>query len=106
MRRERRLVNRVLRLWKELAPEATFPRRDQFEPSMLGEDWANCIVIAVEALKFCRGREELFPPVVAQQHLGRHSFVTSAAGRLGAPLPDDRGSRNPRRVGTARRGAF
>ena len=49
MRRERRLVHRVLRLWKEMAQGRRFPRRDQIEPSMLGEDWANCLVIAVRS---------------------------------------------------------
>ena len=49
MRRERRLVYRVLRLWKEMAQGRRFPRRDQIEPSMLGEDWANCLVIAVRS---------------------------------------------------------
>src|ERR1700758_147998 len=49
MRREQRLVHRVLRLWREMAQGARFPRRDQIEPSMLGEDWANCLVIAVQS---------------------------------------------------------
>src|SRR6201998_2004911 len=49
MERERRLVDRVLRLWKELAYGGRFPRRDQIEPSVLGEDWANCLVIAVQS---------------------------------------------------------
>jgi hypothetical protein len=49
MQRERRLVDRVLRLWKELAHGGRFPRRHQIEPSMLGEDWANCLVIAVQS---------------------------------------------------------
>jgi hypothetical protein len=49
MQRERRLVDRVLRLWRELAHGGRFPRRDQIEPSMLGEDWANCLVIAVQS---------------------------------------------------------
>ena len=49
MQRERRLVDRVLRLWRELAHGGGFPRRDQIEPSMLGEDWANCLVIAVQS---------------------------------------------------------
>lgn len=49
MQRERRLVDRVLRLWKEMARGGRFPRRDQIEPSMLGEDWANCLVIAVQS---------------------------------------------------------
>jgi hypothetical protein len=49
MQRERRLVDRVLRLWRELSHGGRFPRRDQIEPSMLGEDWANCLVIAVQS---------------------------------------------------------
>ena len=44
---QRRLVDRVLRLWKEMAHQAPFPRRDQIDPSMLGVDWMNCLVIAV-----------------------------------------------------------
>jgi len=49
MQRDRRLVDRVLRLWKEMAAGGRFPRRDQIEPSILGEDRANCLVIAVQA---------------------------------------------------------
>ena len=49
MQRERRLVDRVLRVWKEMAVGGRFPRRDQIEPSMLGEDWENCLVIAVQS---------------------------------------------------------
>ena len=46
---QRRLVDRVLRLWKEMAHREPFPRRDQIEPSMLGVDWLNCLVIAVKS---------------------------------------------------------
>ena len=46
---KRRLVDRVLRLWIEISRGGRFPRRDQIEPSMLGEDWANCLVIAVQS---------------------------------------------------------
>ena len=46
---KRRLVDRVLRLWTEMARGGRFPRRDQIEPRMLGEDWANCLVIAVRS---------------------------------------------------------
>ncbi len=46
---KRRLVDRVLCLWTEMAHEGRFPRRDQIEPSMLGADWANCLVIAVQS---------------------------------------------------------
>src|ERR1700730_2093071 len=45
---QRRLVDRVLRLWKEMAHREPFPRRDQIEPAMLGVDWLNCLVIAVD----------------------------------------------------------
>jgi len=46
---QRRLVDRVLRLWKELAHGEPFPRRDQIQPDMLGVDWLNCLVIAVQS---------------------------------------------------------
>ena len=46
---KRRLVNRVLRLWTEMARDGRFPRRDQIEPSTLGTDWANCLLIAVQS---------------------------------------------------------
>jgi hypothetical protein len=46
---KRRLVDRVLRLWTEMASAQGFPRRDQIEPSKLGVDWINCLVIAVQS---------------------------------------------------------
>src|SRR5215470_9285655 len=46
---KRRLVDRVLHGWVEMAHGLEFPRRDQIEPSILGEDWANCLVIAVQS---------------------------------------------------------
>jgi hypothetical protein len=46
---KRRLVDRVLRLWIEMARGQGFPRRDQIEPSKLGLDWRNCLVIAVQS---------------------------------------------------------
>src|ERR1700757_383685 len=46
---QRRLVDRVLRLWKEVARGEPIPRRDQIDPSMLGVDWMNCLVIAVQS---------------------------------------------------------
>jgi hypothetical protein len=46
---QRRLVDRVLRLWAEMARGQQFPRRDQIEPSKLGVDWMNCLVIAVQS---------------------------------------------------------
>jgi len=50
---QRRLVDRVLKLWTEKAHGQRFPRRDQIEPSMLGVDWANCLVIAVRSPVQC-----------------------------------------------------
>jgi hypothetical protein len=44
----RRLVDRVLVAWKQIAREGAFPRRDQIEP-LLGADWENCVVIAVQS---------------------------------------------------------
>jgi hypothetical protein len=44
---KRRLIDRVLRLWTEMARGQVFPRLDQIEPSKLGVDWENCLVIAV-----------------------------------------------------------
>jgi hypothetical protein len=46
---QRRLVDRVLKLWTEMADAQRFPSRDQIEPSMLGVDWANCLVIVVQS---------------------------------------------------------
>ena len=45
----RRLVDRVLRLWTGVARGGRFPSRDQVDFSMLGEDGANCCVIAVRS---------------------------------------------------------
>jgi hypothetical protein len=38
MKEERRLVWRVLRHWTEIANGGRFPRRDEIDPWMLGED--------------------------------------------------------------------
>jgi hypothetical protein len=46
---KRRLVDRVMQLWIEMASGQGFPRRDQIEPSKLGVDWTNCLVIAVQS---------------------------------------------------------
>ena len=47
MKEERRLVWRVLRHWKEIADSGRFPRRDEINAWMRGEDGANCLLIAV-----------------------------------------------------------
>ena len=46
---KRRLVDRVLHLWTEIARAGRFPRRDQIQASVLGADWANCLLIAVQS---------------------------------------------------------
>jgi hypothetical protein len=46
---ERRLVERVLRHWTEMAAGRRFPRLDEVDPWMVGEDWANCLLIAVQS---------------------------------------------------------
>jgi hypothetical protein len=46
---KRRLIDRVLRVWTEAKRGQRFPRRDEIEPSKLGVDWANCLVIAVRS---------------------------------------------------------
>jgi hypothetical protein len=46
---KRRLFDRVLRHWTEMARGQGFPRRDQIDPSKLGVDWVNCLVIAVQS---------------------------------------------------------
>ena len=44
----RRLVDRVLLLWKQIARGGRLPRRDEIEP-LLGADRENCAVIAVQS---------------------------------------------------------
>jgi hypothetical protein len=45
----RRLTDRMLGLWKDMARGGRFPHRNQIEPSIPGEDRANCLVIAVQS---------------------------------------------------------
>jgi hypothetical protein len=44
---ERRLVGRVLRHWAEIAMARGLPRLRDVDPWMLGEDWTNCLLVAV-----------------------------------------------------------
>src|ERR1700746_630102 len=46
---KRRLVDRVLRLWREMARGQGFPVRAQFEPSKLCVAWRNCLVIPLQS---------------------------------------------------------
>jgi hypothetical protein len=47
--KERRLVERVLRHWTRAAAGKRFPRRNEIDPWMVGDDWANCVIIAVQS---------------------------------------------------------
>jgi hypothetical protein len=49
MEEERRLVDRVLRQWTEIARGGRLPRRDDVDSYLLGDDGANCLVILVES---------------------------------------------------------
>jgi hypothetical protein len=49
MQDERRLVERVLRHWTKLAAGRRFPRTNEIDPWMVGNDWANCLLIAVQS---------------------------------------------------------
>lgn len=46
---ERRLVERVLCHWTKVAAGKRFPRLNEIDPWMVGGDWANCLVIAVQS---------------------------------------------------------
>jgi hypothetical protein len=60
---ERRLVERVLRHWTKAAAGKRFPRLNEIDAWMIGYDWANCLVIAVQS------PVELSHFVVAGKHL-------------------------------------
>jgi hypothetical protein len=45
---ERRLVSRVLRHWHDAAKGRRCPSKSQIDPSLVGDDWASCAVIALD----------------------------------------------------------
>ena len=49
MREERRLVWRILRRWQEIRGSGRFPRRDEIDLWLQGDDGPNCLLIAVES---------------------------------------------------------
>lgn len=49
MAEKRRLVWRVLREWNDIKDGGRFPRLDEIELWLLGEDGPNCLLIAVQA---------------------------------------------------------
>jgi hypothetical protein len=46
---ERRLIARVLRHWTEMAAGRGFPRLGDIDPWMVGDDWRNCLLVAVQS---------------------------------------------------------
>jgi hypothetical protein len=46
---ERRLVWRVARHWIEIARTGRLARRDEIDAHVLGDDWPNCLLIAVQS---------------------------------------------------------
>jgi len=78
---KRRLVDRVLRLWIEMAGGQGFPSRDQLEPTKLGVDWRNCLVIAVQS------PVQLSYLVAVGENLFTHCPADSLAGVLLSYLP-------------------
>jgi len=42
---ERRLIYRVLRHWTEMAIAQRYPRIDNIDPWLVGDDWANCMIL-------------------------------------------------------------
>jgi hypothetical protein len=65
-----------------MAQSGRFPRRDQIEPSMLGADWANCLVIAVQSPV-----QRSYFVAVGQNLSFAHCPSDSLAGVLLAHLP-------------------
>ena len=93
---KRRLVDRVLRHWTEMAREQRFPRRDQIEPSTLGVDWANCFLIAVQSpdrLSYFAACGTNLSFAFCPHDSLADVFLSHLPGSLRTPLPHDRGQR-------------
>ena len=69
--REMRLTMRVLGHWREAAGDRRFPRRADLPAARLGEDWHNCLLIAIdptpETSSFLYVGENLRPRGVAYE---------------------------------------
>ncbi len=46
---DRRLVSRVLRRWEEIAAGRQLPSKHDIRPWMVGNDWANCVLVRLAA---------------------------------------------------------
>src|SRR5215472_1954093 len=79
---ERRLVERVLGHWRKAAAGKRFPRLGEIDAWVVGDDWANCLVMAVQS------PVELSHFVVAGEHLAVALCATDTlAGLLLSHLP-------------------
>src|SRR5690242_8836415 len=98
MKGERRLVERALLRWTKMAEGRRFPRLDEINDWMVGEDWANCLLIAVqspiELSHFTAVGEKPGGRALPWGHIGRRSPVTSAVGRILPLLSNGRGRGN------------
>ena len=98
MKEERRLVWRVLRHWTEIANGGRFPRRDEIDPWMLGEDGANLVLMAVqspiELSHFLLVGVNLAVALCATDTLAGVLLSHVAAGGVDTPCSDDRGQRD------------
>ena len=45
---DRRLIMRVLAVWKKAAGDRAFPRRSQIDPRLFGRDWSHCVLIDID----------------------------------------------------------
>jgi hypothetical protein len=88
---ERRLVERVVRHWTKAAAGKRFPRLNEIDAWVVGEDWANCLVMAGEhlAVALC-ARDTLaglllshLPPVLSAR---RCLIVEGEATLRGVPI--------------------
>src|SRR5260370_27349180 len=107
-RDERRLVEGVLRHWTQLAARRRFPRVNEIDRWMTGDDQANCVLIAVQspvelshfsavgenlAVALCPGNTlagvllSQFPPVVSSPC---PPIVQGGATPPGGPVPHPR----------------
>jgi len=48
---ERRLILRILHHWTEMAIAQRFPSRDNIDPWLVGNDWANCVMLILNPEK-------------------------------------------------------
>jgi hypothetical protein len=78
---ERRLVERMLGHWRKAAAGKRFPRLDEIDAWVVGDDWAHCLVMAVQS------PVELSHFVVAGEHLALCPTDTLAGLLLSHPPP-------------------